>query len=322
MHTKNKVLLQLIFFILTIVLVSIIDLPGDSKFVRELQNTGHTFVFGLLALVSLWFVRTTEYFENNSSLYQYIAAFCVCLFAGVMAELLQSALNRDANFQDIIRDTAGIVAFLGFYSLLHDNTYSGLGRCKTKTIVMVAVASTAIMIMALVPLGKLAFAYIKRDQSFPVLVDFDSSWYQKFMSTNFTNLIVVSAPVGWGQEPGKLVAMVNMQQTEYPGIVFEELQPDWTDYDYLNFKMYSTNPDSFVLVVRVHDKKHNNNLNDRFNKRIDILQGENVARIPIETIRVAPKHRKINMEEIEELILFAVRPEKPVGFYLSNIWLD
>jgi len=76
------------------------------------------------------------------------------------------------------------------------------------------------------------------------------------------------------------------------------------------------------LVIRIHDSKHNQQYNDRFNRGIDIKQGENRVRIPLENIRTSPAFRDLNMKEIAGMILFAANIEQPVDFYISNIWLD
>jgi len=133
---------------------------------------------------------------------------------------------------------------------------------------------------------------------------------------------VVPAPNIWPQQLGKSVLLVTLYQKQYPGLDIEEPQPDLTGYAYLKLKIFSPDPNEVALTIRIHDKTHNQQYNDRFNQSFRVNQGENVIKIALESVRIAPVHREMNMKEIAGMILFASKPEKPLSFYISSIWLD
>jgi hypothetical protein len=319
---KYTLLPLVAFFILLIASMTFIDLPGDSKLVGEIQNTGHTFVFGFSALIVLRLFRHGNGTKSQNFLYQYVVVFGLCLVAGIGVELLQRVTHRDAEVSDVIRDVAGIVAFLGFYSLADTEITSRREKDKIKAKTLVAFASLMVLISALYPLARLTHVYYQRHQAFPVLVDFGSGWFSDFVTARHATLEVVAAPDDWIQEAGKSVARITLQRAKYPGIELGEPSPDWTGYSHLNFKIYSPNRDELTLAIRIHDREHNLQYSDRFNRRINIKPGENQVRITLQSIRTAPANRQMNMKEIAGMILFAAQPQKPLIFYLSNIRLD
>jgi hypothetical protein len=301
-------------------IVTFVDLPGDSRLINEVQNTAHTVVFGLLAWLTLSLIRCTQHLQHQRSSIQYLAAFAICLLVGISIEFIQALTGRDADVWDVLRDAAGSSAFLGLYSL-RDRKNVSTGAAAYKARPMLLVASMVVLTVALMPLAKVSYAYIGREQAFPLLLDFSSGWYKTFVSTNHAKLTVVTAPREWREASGKLVAEVTLHKAKYPGIEFTDLHPDWSGYSYLVLSIYSTTPRPFPLVIRIHDENHNFALHDRFNRRLAIVPGENRVRIPIEAIRTAPLRREMDMSAIKTVILFSPVPQHPLTFQLSNLRL-
>jgi hypothetical protein len=318
-HQKYHLLLLSVFYLLLILAVTFIGLPGNTKLMGEIQNTGHTFAFGFCAVITLTLLRRATGINRQKALSQYTVVFCLSLIAGIAVELLQWATHRDAEISDVVRDIGGIVAFLGFYSLI-DGKITGIHKTKIKT--GVAFASVTVLILALLPLTRLTLDYYQRQQAFPVLVDFKAGWFNDFVTTLHAILEPVAAPEDWIQESGKQVAKITLLPAKYPGLHVEEPSPDWTGYSHLNFRIFSANPDDLTLFIRIHDREHNHRYNDRFNHRIHIKPGDNNVRIGLQSIRTAPVNRQMNMKEIAGVILFTAQPQKPLQFYLSDIWLD
>jgi hypothetical protein len=313
---------QIIFFVLLVLAMTFIKLPGDTRFIGELQNTGHIFAFGVAATVSLKLMQNAKNAVVQHAFYQYIVTFFLCLSAGVLVELLQLITYSDADVYDVVRDIIGAVSFLGFCFLIDKGLLFQLGEKKRQIQLTVGVFSVAALLVGLAPLARTVIDYCQRYRAFPVVIDFNSSWVYEFLTTNHSRLQVVEPPVYWEHAPGKKVAYVKLDKARYPGFNFDEPQPDWSGYSFLNFQTYSKNTDMVKLTIRVHDKKHNQQYNDRFNYSIDIGYGEKLVHIPLRNIKTAPTDRAMNMKEIAGLMLFAEPLEKPVEFYLSNIWLD
>jgi hypothetical protein len=299
----------LAFFALLILAMTFITLPGHTILADELQNSGHTLVFGVSALISLRLLRTATWIKRCRAGYQYLAVFVLCLVAGIAVELLQSV-------------TGGIIAFLGFYALIDKEITASLKGNKRQVLTSAALISVLVLGLALYPLSRLVYFYYERHEAFPVIIDFSAAWFNDFVSTNNAELVVVTAPEDWTQEAGKSVARIILKPAKYPGFHIDEPEPDWTGYSNLNLKIFSKKRNEFTLVIRIHDRQHNQQFNDRFNYRLNIKPGQNIVRIGLQSVLAAPAHREMNMQEIAGVVLFAVEPKKPLEFYLSDIWLD
>ena len=305
---------------LGLAVVTFVDFPGGTLFMNEIQNTGHTFAFGLLAVVVLRLIQDVELLVKKSPIWLYTLAFGISLSAGVLVEIVQSFLGRDADAIDVLRDFAGIVALLGFYSLVDKRHTSSLQKPQMK--LMIAGMSALVLISALVPLGRLSISYYHRDQCFPVLVKFGAECSQGFLRLQDSDLAVVHQPNGWPGESDLLVGQMTLRQGEYPGLRVIEPKPDWSAFTSLNIELYSEHSNSFDLVIRVHDKTHDFEFRDRFNKSFIVEPGLNTFRISLADIRLAPSGREMDMTAIAEIILFAVKPQDELIFYVGKLWLE
>ena len=312
---------QGVVFVVALAIVTFANLPGDNRLISEFQNTAHTFAFGFLALLALASIRSTRRFKTTSILFQYITAGVLCLFADIGVEVIQVFTRRDADIWDVIRDCAGIITFLGFYSLV-DHHIVNADKRVTLTRSVIAAASFLILLTALLPAGKITYAYIERERAFPQLLDFDKNWYRSFISPYDASLTIVSAPSGWSQDSGKSVARVTLQAAVYSGIEVADPHPDWSDFSILSMKIYSTEAEPFPLALSIHDQQHNFAFNDRFNHRFDIKSGENEIRIPLTAIKAAPTGREMDMRHIKTLLLFATRPQQGTTFYIVDMRLE
>ena len=74
----------------------------------------------------------------------------------------------------------------------------------------------------------------------------------------------------------------------------------WREFQFesLTFVIHSVQPNPFQLVLRIHDRLHNQEHADRFNRSLLVMQGENRFRIPLAEIRNAPVGREMDMTRI------------------------
>jgi VanZ family protein len=321
MRTFSEKLILFICFLMGIAFVTFVQLPDTSMLWREVQNTGHTVIFAFLSIITLLFIKKSGFMIDLKHAYQYVAAFSITLFAGITVELIQLVIHRDADIVDVLRDFIGIVSFLGIYAVVDPdlrNYWVLKGKVLKRGILMVGVF---IMLSGLIPLSNLMIAYIYRNESFPVLIDFNKRWTNTFISTSHAQLDILAESNNPGIFNNKQFARLRLEQSKYPGLTMLEPVSDWSGFSYLNFSIYSEEMASFDLIVRVHDKYHNQTYNDRFNKRLRINHGINNIKIPLVSIRFAPKDRQIDMSEISSMTIFAVNLNAPIIFYISNISL-
>jgi hypothetical protein len=308
---------------LTIVVASTFgQLPGDSLLWRELQNTGHTVLFGALALAVLYILRERLPVARSRPLSAYLIAVMASLVTGIGVEFAQLLTHRDPSFPDVLRDLAGILAALGFYAAIDPRLVPVWRRQRAGLRTGAVVITGCLFLASLAPLGQLGIACLQRDAAFPVIIDFRAAWSGPFLQLTHATLTTVPAPQQWASASGQRVARLVLQPAQYPGISVIEPSPDWSAFTYLDFTLYSDESRPFDLVLRIHDRLHNQDYSDRFNHALRIRPGKNVFRIPLATIREAPADRHLDLRQIAGIMLFAVDIDVPLAFYLDTLRLE
>jgi hypothetical protein len=298
------------------------ELPDNSLFWQEVQNSGHTFLFAVIAVLILLLLQNSAVGLRREHLKLYMLAGLTSLLVGVLTELVQLAIGSDSSAMDIMRDLAGIVAGLGLFASV-DKTLEP-HWLKSRQIIKTGIVVVSICALAagLFPLAHLSAAYVQRKEAFPVIVDLKAERPVPFIQVK--NAIVKA---GVDQQVSTVVNLKNLTLVQfspglYPGVSIVEPYPDWSSFEMLLLEIYSEQAETFDLVVRVHDEKHNHVYSDRFNKKLVVKAGENHFQIPLHDIEHAPIDREMDMTQISELILFAEQPVDPISFYMGVIRLE
>jgi len=316
LNQRRKFIAPLLFYstvALFIPVMLFIRLPGDSMLWREFQNTGHTPLFGIIALATLYILRTYIPAARDRPLYGYLISAVVSLGIGIMSEFGQLLTDRDPSVYDVMRDLIGIIAGLGVYAGIDPRMkpfWGNLGRgLQSGTVILSCVLFAA----SLLPLVRLATASIQRNAAFPVIIDFEAGWSKPFLQLQHA----VLTPATESQ-----LSQLVLKPARYPGVSIVEPHPDWSAFESLTFVIHSTQPHPFQLVLRIHDKLHNQDHADRFNQSLIVIHGENRFRIPLAEIRNAPVDREMDMTRITGLTLFAIDIVLPVDFYIGLLRLE
>jgi len=313
---RHKFIVPLLFFSAVAFFIPamlFMRLPDDSMLWREFQNAGHTPLFGFIALATLYMLRTYIPTVRDRPLYGYLMSAAVSLGIGVMSEYGQLLTDRDPSSYDVMRDLIGIVAGLGVYAGVDPQMkplWSNLRRgLRSATVIL----SCFLFAASLFPLVRLATASIQRNEAFPVIIDFEAGWSKPFLQLQHAALRSVTE---------NQLSQLVLKPARYPGMSMVEPCPDWSAFERLTFVIHSTQSHPFQLVLRIHDKLHNQEHADRFNRTLMIMHGENRFRIPLAEIRNAPAGRELDMTRITGLTLFAVDTVQPVDFYIGPFRLE
>ncbi|MCK4709774.1 MAG: hypothetical protein KAU21_14230 [Gammaproteobacteria bacterium] len=278
----------------TIILVAVVVLlfapvRADNFWWREAINSGHTVLFVFLSLVIYSQLKARTPDSNILIIYLYVLV--IGLLLGVVIEVLQTLVQREASLNDLYRNFLGIMTGL---CLLAVFTLKNIRHQKIIAVLLI-LTSAGFLLLGLTPLMRLSWHYLERASAFPVIMDFDSNWSSSFMH----------------YDTGK-----------YPGISVIEPEPDWSDYRTLYFSVYSVNQDDINLILRVHDKMHSHELSDRFNMKLLIQPGFNEFQIPLNAIQYGPLGRDLDLKCIMGIILFSSKQEEWVQVEVSNISLE
>lgn len=283
--TRRLLYLLILFVVASLLLF--VPLPITPTYAgRTLENAGHAPLFFLVTMGVLLAMRDHQRFQGARL---YVLAGMIGMGAGFLSEAIQKPLARDASWEDVAADAVGALLALAVYALFDRRT-----RLTTwQRLGALAVALSCVAIF-LAPIVRMARAYVHRNGQFPVIADFhspiDKAWTLSF---------------GVNREIVGDALEVDLFADEFPGVSFHEPVPDWRRYRTLIIDLENPAAEMLHLGVRVHDRRHDFNFKDRFNRRYDLAGGERrTLRIALEDIRHGPRQRLMDMAHISDITLF------------------
>lgn len=254
----------------------------------------HVPVFGIVAL-SL-FVATGSRRDWGPA--QRTAVACAAAIAlAVLSEGAQISGPRDASIEDLVSDCLGAGAALLFALAL-----SRRHPFRPITRIGFTLAGLASCLIALWPLISVSAAYLERNLQQPVLISFDHRFGKTFRRTQHATLDLRHDPA-----TRKTTGIITLEEGAWPGLIFHDLWPDWRDYSTLVVELGLEENTPLEINIRVHDHVHklgDQPYNDRFNLSYELQPGRHTLRIPLEQIRDAPKGRKMDLSQIEGIVVF------------------
>jgi VanZ family protein len=304
----NPWLFPLSLLVTTAILLST-NLPGHYKLVYALQDSGHFLIFTLLSLTALWSYRK----RGEGLIWRVMLG---CLLFGVLIEGVQSQIGRDPSLYDLLMDLLGIVSGVVLY----------LGFVRRSFPFGMTLAAVAIL--ALAAFSRPAYwlmVYRVRADLFPRLMDPESYFANGLLEANPGGEINrIDLPENWSIPPELGIhscIYVSLPGGRWPGIDMAEPEPDWRGYESLNLAIYSDQENDLTLILRIHDRMHNNRVEDRFKRRLTVGPGYNHFSIPLKQISRAPVTRSMDLSAISDVKIFATRDHIGSGFCLLSMGL-
>jgi VanZ family protein len=283
----SRRLIFLCAFVLLAAALLFVPLPIPPTYAgRTLENAGHTPLFLVATLIVLWVLRHDLRIEG-ARLYAF--AGLIGIGAGLLSEIIQKPLRRDASWEDVFADAVGVVCALALYVLF--DRQAGIRR---STRLGASVVALVCIVAYFEPVVSMARAYLHRNGQFPVLADFSST----------TELYWV---VGYGinRDIVRGALDVEFDADTFPGLSLHEPVPDWRGFKTLVIDVENSETVPLFLGVRVHDRRHGRTYNDRFNRRFELAGGERrELSVALDEIRRAPHERLMDMGHISDITLF------------------
>lgn len=287
----------------------LVTVPGDGRFARVLQNSGHGPAFALLTYLLLRFSppRIGAKSTARTILSKAAIALGLALTLGATTELVQKVLGRDAELADIIHDAYGATFTVALW-------ISVQARSVAWSLTSTTVGAAAFLAW-LMPLLVCGAAYWHRDQRFPALTYFGEPLDTYFMKRGEAEWHVVNF------EQHRAL-QVTLDHGQWPGISLDEPVPDWSRYGWLIIDLSNTSPGSLMLELRINDLHHDGSYADRFNTAFEFASEERrVLQIDLHQVAQAPAGRRMYMNEISELTLFHNGPALGSSFLVHRILL-
>lgn len=298
-------------------LVVFAPFPGHTRLFKALHDSAHAPVFGVIAVLVLTWLRSHRDFSAWRPARQYAVALIVATCLGAATELLQIPAGRDASLHDVRNDLLGAVAFLAVYAAFASSPDRRLPR---SLLLVIAFASIG---FATYPVFRAALQQVRREAQFPVVADFVRRMDRFFIGTQSSSVERAPLPAPWCAVEGEQALRVVFHEHSWPGLDFYELSPDWSGYSTLLIDLTNPTDVPLNLVVRVHDRAHTKQVEDRYNELYEIpARTRDVLRIPLAKVRQAPAGREMHMDEIEGLIIFRAEGSQAEEMYLTKVWLE
>ncbi len=120
---------------------------------------------------------------------------------------------------------------------------------------------------------------------------------------------------------GQKCLKMELYPSPYPGIVLNNFDPDWSEYDVLRFDVYNQENIPLRLTIRIDDTM-DPSYSNRYNNTITLNPGANHISIPLNSLVTSGTNRKLNLLSIERVSLFLVQPKEKRTLYLDNLHLE
>ncbi len=301
-----------ILFFLSLVVFAKFHEP--TRFVHTLQKLAHPVTFGAVALLFLTLLRRQAPRRFGS----YAVAFLLTVLCGAGTEVAQAFVHRDPSLLDVLRDALGAsTALAGFATLVPGADARGRRGWRVMG-ALLAFLGFAIMVA---PISISLAAYARRDLSFPTLLEACSPLDLYFVSGGGADVSVAPSTGPTTSRCGSTLR-VTFGSAQYAGIALEEPYPDWRNARTLILDLRNPGDLDLPLAVRVHDRAHNHQFRDRFNREFTLRAHEHLEiAIPIAEIEHAPAGRLMNLSQIAGVIVFRDRGTMAGSFEVERILL-
>jgi len=302
-------------FILLISVLFFHNMPDQGLVLPSFKDASHTIVFALATYLLLLILLP----EKPSKIH--VLGLCIfCFFIGLLIELIQPYFGRERSIIDAYNDLAGCSAAGFLYACRYVETL------KHKRLLRIA-AGTLLVSGFFFPISNMLTLF-QRNYSAPVLVNFDRAWESSLIDAHSgAKVEIVAVPEQWpaikNQATNKnhVAEITFLNNYKYPTLSVSNFYSDWSSYASLSFDVFSRQEEDLQLVIRIHDVSHQNRYDDRFNLQLNIQPGLNKFELPLRDVRLAPKDRNMQMDNISGMSFFMSNPNSPLIVYLDNLTL-
>jgi hypothetical protein len=249
---------------------------------------------------------------------QYLTVFGVAILLGLMTEIAQRYTGRDASSTDLMTDALGAAGFLLVFAVF-DRAHRQPVRARP----MLVVSGIAAFVLLCWPLVLAARAYVDRARGFPLIVDFTEGIGTPFISAHNSRADVVSVPERWAAAEGEQALRIELAGTDWPGIEIAEPAPNWMGRRNLAIELINPRPFVLGISMRIDDRKHNYEFDDRYNASFELPPLERTTlRIPIEEIEAAPRSRTLDLRNVARILIFRREALSGETIYLVRAKLE
>lgn len=308
--------------------------PQGGREVQALFDLLHAPIFAVVAVL-VWPIRYNWLPRQRMS--RAVVLWLGVSLLGVAIEYAQGLTGRHPSWDDALANACGAAAGLLWagwrqpgmdlsrttpHLTNHHDTDDSI-HCerprRAVTIRSLAVWTGVILLLSVAgwqPIVELNDAVRQRGE-FPRLASFESRGELTRWTANDCRLTRREEHATHGSWSLRL----DLQMGVYPGAALRWPLADWSGFEELVFDAYVADDQILDLVVKIHDRQHNYELSDRFQRPVRLAPGANRVSIPLAEVAAAPADRVLDLRQIHMLQFYTVRPSGPRVLYLDHIRL-
>ncbi|MEC7377388.1 MAG: succinyl-CoA synthetase subunit beta [Pseudomonadota bacterium] len=277
---------------------------ASGPLLRSAWNLGHLVLFALVTLA----IRPWRWLEGWRL---WLAVTALLLGVGLAIELIQSSVGRDLDGHDLLRN------LIGSWLVLAGRPLMSGGASATPGERLMAGIVTLLLCVELGTTGAVAARQWQVHQQLPLLYNFSRDNPEPFWNGN-----PVLSRQHTVEHPYSL--RVDLGTELYSGVTLHNLPSDWRGYDRLAITLFNPDPEPLTMTLRINDVAHDRGANaysDRFNTQLTLAPGLNTFELSLQQVASALRQRRMDMDQIRRLGLFAVRLPAPRSVFLVDLRL-
>jgi hypothetical protein len=121
---------------------------------------------------------------------------------------------------------------------------------------------------------------------------------------------------------GKKSLRMEVYPSECPGLAPNLKTNDWQGYESFKFDAFNPLDKEVRVTVRIDDRGDNPDYADRYNHGFILIPGWNKLDIPLNDLITSGTDRKLDLKNIQGLVIFMVSPSEKVTIYVDYIRLE
>lgn len=287
------------------------DLVSTRSFTRA-WDLGHIAAFAVWSLLLLrsWPWLTAARFGT-----QILVIVLLTLTVGGTAEIIQGTFGRYPSWNDLGMDVLGsLLALFFLFPKRH---------CMPRPWHRLFQAITiGLLLIALLPLTRALVDEWAMRRQFPVLADFETPFELDHWTGTGKAGIAIDHAIA---SSGRASLRIDLNTAQYSGAALYDFPGDWRGWAWIAFSIFNPNREPIRLTCKINDHQHDiagYRYEDRFNRAYVIASGWHRIRIALADVADAPAGRKMDLSQITEFNLFAVRLAHPRTISLDRVSLE
>ena len=226
--------------------------------------------------------------------------------------MIQPFFGRDAEWRDLEIDILGGLFGIAFWVP---------ARHQMRRLVLVGLQIAVIATAVALFYGPVSTLWdmAQAARQFPVLGDFET----RLEANRWSDGVIVEGIAR--HRTHSLKVDIGIDQTKkYHGTTLLRSFGDWRGYKTFAFSLFNPDDQPLTITVSIRDHEHfrrSGEYRDRFNRRFEMQPGWNDVAIPIADIQNAPAERKLELDDLSEVVIFTVDPPEPRQMYLDHMRL-